>query len=875
MPATTETVDGTSWLWSHIVWRHWLREWKLTTVLLLIIALGVAVFLSIRLANKAAVSGFGMFTESLSGESDYQLRPSAGLIPNRSLRDLRSELGSLPVGLFPVVETTGIIAGGDQSLIRVIGLDLVAMQNAVNYAGGVSGPRSNAQGADGGADFLDTDRLVFSGDAFSQSRGVSAGDELTILFGDREASVEVGGILPENPNLPSIPENLILVDLPSLQTMAGLSGLSRIEVRFPMGAFRSGIEFEAYEILDAIALKNGWLLETPLQRKESVTQMSAAFRLNLTILSGLALLVGTYLIMQAMEAAVIKRRSEMAVLRSLGVTPLEIRKLWVYEGLVLGVMGSVLGVVVGVGLAQVMVGAIGRTVNTLYYETTSNAIRIELGEILFSMVFGVFASLVAVLIPARDASLTPPAQMMRQGAPEGGLTLLRQRWFGIAVILAGWASSLIPPYVVENGPVVSIGGYLAAVLMVVGGSILIGVFFNPVSRAIRKLGGRRKALSRYAASQIATPVGRHLLTAAGLAVAIGMSAAMGILVASFEGTLTAWIKQILKADLYISGGGNSSVDHQSSLAFDTWQRIEKMPGVSGVDVLRQYRFNLDGKDTVLGASDYNDDPDRTLQMIWLDAPGDKSEKNLLKLSGDETPAWISESFSRRFAVRKGDSVTLPSPDGPQALRITGLYADYGNEAGMVVVHRKFTADWFSDDSITNMALYLESGSDPEELAETIRSAFPSLKVQTNKRLREDSLRIFHETFAVTYALEGIAVLIAVSGLGLALAGLLIDRREELTTLKSLGSTRKEIAGGAMLEGLGIAVVGLIGGFLISFALGWVLIDVINPQSFGWTLTHRIPWSMFVMLALITLMTAAAVAYLVGYRNAVVKSDQED
>lgn len=875
MPDATETVDATSWLWSRIVWRHWLREWKLTIVLLLIIALGVAVFLSIRLANKAAVSGFGMFTESVSGESDYQLRPSAGLIPNRSLRDLRRRLGSLPVGLFPVVETTGIIAGDDKRLVRVIGLDLVAMQNAVNYAGGVSGPQSNAQREAGGPTFLDTDTLVFSGDAFSQSRGISAGDELTLLFGDKEVPVEMGGILAENPNLPSIPENLILVDFPSLQQLAGISGVSRIEVRFPEGAFRTEVEFDASEILDAIAVENGWLLETPEQRKESVTQMSAAFRLNLTILSGLALLVGTYLIMQAMEAAVIKRRSEMAVLRSLGVTPLEIRKSWVVEGLAIGMMGSVLGVVIGFGLAQGMVGAIGRTVNTLYYDTTSNAIRLELGEILFSMGFGVLASLVAVLIPARDAALTPPAQMMRQGAPGGGLVLLRQRWLGIAVIFAGLASSLIPPWVVKGGPAVPIGGYMAAVFMVVGGSILIGVFFRPVSRAMRQIGGRLEALSRYAASQLARPAGRHLLTAAGLAVAIGMSAAMGILVASFESTLTAWIKQILKADLYVSGGGNSSVDNQSSLALDTWQHIEKMPGVSGVDVLRQYRFTLDGKDTVLGASDYNDDPDRTLQMIWLDAPRDTSEKNLLKLFDDETPAWISESFSRRFAVTKGDSLTLPTPAGPKSLSITGLYADYGNEAGMLVVHRDFTRDWFSDDSITNMALYLEAGSDPEELAKTIRSAFPSLKVQTNRRLREDSLRIFHQTFAVTYALEGIAVLIAVSGLGLALAGLLIERKEELITLKSLGSTRKEIASGAMLEGLGIAVVGLIGGFLISFALGWVLIEVINPQSFGWTLTYRVPWSMFAVLALITLVTAAAVAYLVGYRNAEVKSDQED
>ena len=300
-----------------------------------------------------------------------------------------------------------------------------------------------------------------------------------------------------------------------------------------------------------------------------------------------------------------------------------------------------------------------------------------------------------------------------------------------------------------------------------------------------------------------------------------------------------------------------------------------MPGVEGADVLNQYRIMIDGKETVLGASDYNDDPSRTLKMIWLNPPADTSERNLLGPEGDIYPSWISESFSRRFSVGKGDSLELPTPVGVKELRVNGVYADYGNEAGMLVMHRSFTREWFGDDEVTQMALYLREGEDAERVAEAVRGEFPSLQVRTNARLREDSLRIFHQTFAVTYALEGIAVLIAVSGLGLALAGLLIERKSELTTLKSLGATRREIASGAMTEGLGIAVVGMAGGLSMSFVLGWILIDVINPQSFGWTLTYRVPWSMFMVLTIATLIAAGLVAYVVGYRNAEVKSDQED
>jgi putative ABC transport system permease protein len=159
--------------------------------------------------------------------------------------------------------------------------------------------------------------------------------------------------------------------------------------------------------------------------------------------------------------------------------------------------------------------------------------------------------------------------------------------------------------------------------------------------------------------------------------------------------------------------------------------------------------------------------------------------------------------------------------------------------------------------------------------ESIRGRFPALVTRTNEKLREESIRIFHQTFAVTYALEAIAVIIAVAGLGLALAGLLLERRNELATLRSLGATRRDIARAAMWEGLGIALAGLAGGLAVSFFLGWILIGVINPQSFGWTLRYAVPRGMFVFLSGVTLATAALVAWIVGYRNANLKSDREE
>jgi len=875
-------------LWSRLMWRHWRREPKLTAVIVGILALGVAVFLSVRLANRAAVSGFGLFTESVTGESDYLLRPRAGQLGVAILPRLREAAGADPVGLFPVLEVSGAPAADpDGELLRLVGADLVALQSAASSFGEKQGDRS-ATGNDrsggglvaGGATGEGTvgelgrsDR-AFVGRAFAEKQGVEEGDAFGVIVNDVTAELTIAGILPEDPNRPSAPANLLLMDLPGLQELArGPDRLSRVEVRVPPGPLAGGIRERAREAFHTVAQERDLILETPESREESVTRMSAAFRLNLTILSGLALLVGAYLIMQAMEAAVVKRRAEIATLRSLGVTPEQIRAAWLLEGLALGVVGSVVGIVLGRLLAAGLVGGIARTVNTLYYQTTTTAVRLEWGEALFSLAFGVFASVLAGWAPARDASSTPPAQALRQGSQGGGLRLLRRWNVGLVLTAAGFGCAFLPAFELPSGAAAPAGSYVAAVLLVIGVSILIGPLFRLISGAI---GGKRAGpLRRYAGSQLRRPEGRHRLTAAGLVAAVGMSAAMGILVASFESTLTAWIRQLLKADVYVSAAGANSVANENTISQDTWTRLGAMPGVAGMDRLRRYRITLGDGEAFLGGADYNDDPERRLRLIWLEEPDRTGPDALAPRGQDPPPAWVSESFARRFDKRSGDRLLLPTPEGERSVLVTGVYADYGNETGAVLVDRELTRRWFDDEAVSQLAIYARPDADVEKLLDRIRSEFPALTARTNARLREESLRIFHQTFAVTYALEAIAVFIAVAGLGLALAGLLLERRTELATLKSIGVTRREIATAAMWEGGGLAAVGLVGGFALSFVLGWILIYRINPQSFGWTLSYHVPWAAFVALAALVLATAAATAFWVGYRNADLRSDREE
>ena len=853
-------------LWSRLILRHWRREPALTLTLAGILALGVAVFLAVRLANKAAVSGFGLFTESISGESDLLLRPGSGMLDASILRDLRKISAELPVDYFPVLELSGAQGGEEEAdLLRFVGVDLVAIGNAISQSGEASGSPVMAPD-ESEPNPLGAPDACFVGEAFARVRGVKKGSRLRVWIQDRSADLRIAGILPDPANRPAIPENLLLMDLPTLQRASGEARrISRIEIRFPG---EGGTRTEVTRRLADFSQQRGLILETPEDRKSSVTRMSAAFRLNLTILSGLALLVGIYLIFQALEAAVTKRRGEIAILRSLGVTPEQIRRTWLTEAAALGLAGGILGVLLGRLLAEGLVGGIAATVNTLYYETTTSAVSLHPGEAAFSLLFGIVASLVAGWVPAREASLTPPSQAMRQGAQGGGLIWLRRWPLGVFLLVLAFFVTRFPALTFSGGTIFPLGGYLAALLAVLGGSVLLGALFRPLSRLIGW--GRGDAMRRYAASRLAAVGGRHRLTAAGLSVAIGMSAAMAILVASFEKTLTSWIEQLLKADLYIAAPGAPSVANGNTISEVDWRALLELPGIDGADTLQRQSVTYEGRDLLIGGTTYHDDPARHLQLLWIDAPEKADPASL-----DDGGAWVSEPFARRFRKAIGDVVTLPTPAGIKEVEVEGIYADYGNEAGTVLVARRFTEDWFGDGSVSNLAIYTIPGADPEIVLERVRERFPALVARTNQRLREESIRIFHQTFAVTYALEAIAVIIAVAGLGLALAGLLLERRNELSTLRAIGATRRDIARAAMWEGLGIALAGLCGGLAVSFFLGWILIGVINPQSFGWTLRYAVPWGTFVFLIGITLATSALVAWAVGFRNANLKSDREE
>jgi len=328
----------------------------------------------------------------------------------------------------------------------------------------------------------------------------------------------------------------------------------------------------------------------------------------------------------------------------------------------------------------------------------------------------------------------------------------------------------------------------------------------------------------------------------------------------------------LQADIYLYSAGARSASAENRIPASTWRAISLHTGVAQAWVLADYPLQFgDVAPAILSGTDLELIPTRT-DLPWVAAPRDGAVFDPARNSG---LALVSESFSDRFKLRRGDLVRLPTPAGLKALVIAGVYSDYGNERGTVMVERHHLAKWLDDDSATHLSLFLRPGINPEAFRVILRKEYPGLQIFTHSTLRTQILHIFRQTFSITYALEIIGVAVAVAGLALAMTSVLLDRREELTTLRALGFARREIALAASFEGGFLAVWSIVGGLALSLGLGWLLIHVINKQSFGWTLGFAVPRQRLALLALLVAATGWAVSYAVGLWAADLPADREE
>ena len=867
-------------------WRHWKGQPLRSLLLLLLLSLGVAVFLSIRLANRAAVASFTNFAGVLSQQADATIAAPAGLLPENVLEELRRKTavrGSDALAgleLIPIVESVcAPPRSGEDSRMGVrasftlIGVDLVALQN---FAAQQKFDRrwldQKVEGAEkeGGngeqalARLLTRSNAVFCSAKLAAREGLQVGSPLVAVVNDKAVTFEIAGVIPGRADQPESPAGLLVMDLPALQVLTGkVGGFDRIECLFPSSA-REGANREILleRLLSAVVGVGS--VRTAESRRMAAELMTRGFRLNLTILSLLALLVGLYLIFQALDAAVVRRRSEIAVLRALGVRDSEVRRAWLWEAALLGVGGGVVGVAGGWALAQGTVRAVSQTVNSLYYANNTEAAGLHFGEALAA------CSVLAGWFPAKRAASTPPAQLWAQGggaaATEGESKLRSGLGWGLLTLAVGLA--FCPPLTFQGGARFALAGYFSAFFGVVGAGILAGDSLR-LAAWLGAWMAQRSASRKLAISHLRAPTSRHRWAAAGLLCAVSMTGGMSVLVGSFERSVSEWIGRLLQADIYLTSDANQAATAYNRIPASTWRQVTGDSAVADWDALLLVPVEFGGGGIRLAGSDlgfYH----RHHQFSWLKEP---LSEEIFEVQKNAGRCVVSESFAARFRVTRGRSIRIPTPSGERVLAVDGVYTDYGDDQGIVMVDRTHLQEWYGTQEVSTLSLMLRAGEDPEAVRARLRNRHTGLAVFTNVHLRGEVMRIFRQTFAITYALEAIGVAVALAGLGMTLASILAERRAELTTLRALGMSRRDIAHVAAWEGAALAFCGTAGGLVSSLGLGALLIFVINKQTFGWTLQPAIPLRALLLLGFAVPAVGAAVAWTVGRFGADLPADR--
>ena len=812
-----------------------------STVTLVAVALGVAIGLAIDLANATAIASFANSVNIVASRVNLQVLAIARGFDEHAIVRVQDIPGVRYAS--PTIEdilTVGAHPGDPFSgqILRVLGIDL--LRPIPGAAGSAAAAPGDVHDESDDPSILVNGHGAFVSAQMAERWGWKRGQTIRALAGDRDVTLRIVGIMRRD--TPGIDSSVVFVDIATAQEIFGKLGrLDRIDLEVDPA------QLDAVQKKVEAVIPPGARAIRPKTRTDEIGRMLQSFRLNLEALAYVALLVGMYLIYNTVAISVVQRRPEIGTVRALGATRAAVFRAFIAEGALIGVVGSLLGLAVGAVLATGAVQAVTRTVDTLYVGTHADRVLYDPVLFLKAFVLGVLASIVAAAFPAYDAATTPPAITMRaQGferrrprfAPRAALA-------GIVVLALAYLASRAPA--IDGVPVF---GYISGLLIIAGGSLFAPLAVEGIARLGTRFASRRPILGLASANLAGAPL-RIAVAVASLMVAIAMMVSVAVLVASFRTTVVAWAGETLRADLFVRplGLGDARFSHR------VVERIAAVPGVRYADTFRAVEIPFRGRLTNLGASDLSRIATRRpLRLLDVRDPAGLAQK----LVGT-TNVLVSEPFATRFGVRAGDRIVLPTPSGATTFTVAAVYNDYSSDAGIVLVDVHTFARLFHDDSANSIAIFARPGVDLNRLrSDVVRAVAPlQVELQTNRELRALVIAIFDRTFAITYALDVIAITIAVLGVVSTLFALVLERRREFGVLRYLGVTNGGVRATVLTEAAGIGLLGGVLGVAMGMVLALLLIFVINRQAFGWLIELHVPWAF--LAETIALVVVAAIA----------------
>jgi putative ABC transport system permease protein len=802
------------------------------------IALGVSVLIAISLANYTALSKFKETVDLVSGKANLEIRSSSGPFMDQNSLSNLDWLWTIGGKYMPMIEQTVAVADKNEALVEIIGIDMLGDPEFKSYD----------EESSGSGGFLDlfSDPAVLVGDRLAKDLHLSKGSHFKLLINDKSETFIVSAIMSGKGLGGVYSGNLVVGDLNVIQRALNATGkISQIEVIVPDSLLQQ-VQFQLTQELPSDALVN-----RPSQRGEQVEKMTRSFEYNLIALSFIALMVGMFLIYNTMTISVIRRRPEIGTLRALGVSRKQIMALFLIESLWFGIVGTTLGLLMGVAMSQGALKAIAGTFQHFYFQTPIESVQIAPQVLVLAFVLGVFLTMVAAVPPILEATGVVPAEATRRASYESKIDRLSPALSLCGVvffIIAGIASGQEPVY---NFPVF---GYVAALGAILGAALMIPFGLKSTLPTLGLL--LRKILrfeGLFAARSLNGTLGRTSVAVASLMIGIAMMVSLGIMIGSFRETVMVWIDQTLQADLWLQPSARAAGSKFGKFDQSLVQVIKDVPNVAAVDAFVDIPIEYNGEQTNLGAGDLS----VTEKYGHLKFTSGEPTSVVLARMGRNS-AIVSESFAIRKHVAQGDTLILRTPSGDHSAKIEGVYYNYASDLGYIVIPRQVFKDLYHETGVSNCAIYLKPGSDPYAVRAEIQHRLAKVglfSIRTTSELRKEAIKIFDRTFAITYALHTIAIAVSMLAVMNALFALALESRREFGILRYMGASTRQIQTIVLTEAGILGLLGNVSGIILGFVLSVLLIFVINRQSFGWTVQFAVPYDFLIEASFLVLLTA--------------------
>jgi putative ABC transport system permease protein len=833
--------------------RHLRSHWARTLAVLIGIALGAAVFTSVRLAVHATLDSFARSMDLIAGDSDLTLVRPGGRIPDTLVPALMQH---------PAVRTASPVLSAyvrpsdRETPFLLIGIDPVLDRDLRNWTVQSPGPGAAADWAS----MIAQPGTVIIGGRLADAFDWRAGQTVRLVHSSQTATFTVLATL-ESDGLALVEGGRIaLCDIATFQEFTGLFGQAdRIDLKL-----KAGLTTDQEASLASL-LPAGVVVRSPSARSESGRGMIRAYQLSLTFLSFISLFVGMFLVYSLVAINAAARRRELAVMRATGASGRMLFCLFVGEGAFIGLAGWLLALPISSLLVRYLLAGVSRTVSMLFVRVQVDGLALSPWEILLSFGITITVAVLAALQPAREAMGVPPREALDI---DPSATLRPQLIRNMALSGVGLLALVYPIARLPSPPSVSLPGYLAAFLLFVGFALLAPLLLQQFGRLaaprLLRLGSQPAFL---AAGYLKESGVQTAISVGALITAVALFTALVVMIHSFRSTVALWVQQSIAGDIYVRPKLAELNRFRDPLPPRVVAALAALPVPVELVPMQRLELGVNGHQHLFEAMDYAAYARRS-RFIWMGGDTQQIEADLIAGKG----VVVSEVFANSTGLSTGDRYRVQI--GTQVLDepILGVFRDYRTRGGAVYYSLTHYQQRFGDGSWSSVQVnFTERGADLVAAVDRVRSALidccgETIEMIEGQGLRRTILLIFDETFAITTVLLLIALVVAALGIATTLAVLVLQRRRQLNTIRAVGGSAAQLRRMIVWEASLIVLVGQAAGLICGFILSTLLIFVVNRQSFGWTFLYRVDWPSLLM-ALPLIFLAALLAALPAVRLA--------